>query len=109
MLAVAILLIPVPAQSVCPGMDKGLGRGEEFSWPGYILMHLPEEVDPGTVFPLRALYVNLVLWHPGPPDAPVCGLHQSDGDPTIDVYSRPRVGLPPLCCYATGNPFQGRY
>ena len=57
---------------------------------------LPEDVDPGGVFPLQAMYTNLVRRHPGPPDAPVCGPHQSDGDPTIDVSARPIVGLMPI-------------
>ena len=70
-------------------------------------MNLPKEVDPGAVFPLLVLDANLVRRHAGPPDAPVCGLHQSDDDPTLDVAARPGVGLPPLCCDAAGYPFQG--
>ena len=69
-------------------------------------MRLPEEVETGSVFPLRVLDANLVRRHHGPPDAPVCGLHQSDGNPTLYVSSRPRVGLLPLFCEATGYPFQ---
>ena len=46
-------------------------------------------------------------WNPGPLDAPVCGLHQIDGNPTLDIYTRPWVGLPPLCSEATGYPLQG--
>ena len=88
-------------------MDKVLGRGEGFSWPGYLSARLPEEVDPGAIFPLRELDANLVLRQPGPPDAPVCGLHQSDGNPTLDVSVRPGVGLLPLCCEADDYPFQG--
>ena len=45
--------------------------------------------------------------YPGPPDAPVCGPHQSDDNHNIDVSARPRVGLLPLCCKATGYLFQG--
>ena len=93
--------------SVCPGMAKVLGRGEGLSWPGNLSTCLPEEVEPGSVFPLQELDANLVLRHPGPPDAPLCGPHQSDGDPNIDVSARPRVGLPPLFCDMTGYPFQG--
>ena len=44
--------------------------------------------------------------HPGTPDAPVCGRYQSDGNPTLDVSARPLVGLPSLCCEATGCPLQ---
>ena len=35
---------------------------------------------------------NFVRRHPGPPDTLVCGPHQSDGDPTIDVSAHPCVG-----------------
>ena len=70
-------------------------------------MRLPEKVDPGAVFPLRALVTNFVHRHPGTPDTPVCGLHQSDGDPTLDISAGPRVRLPPLFCEANSYPFQG--
>ena len=36
----------------------------------------------------------------------LCRTHQSDGDPTLDVSTRPRVGLPPLCWKVTGYLFQ---
>ena len=69
-------------------------------------MSLPEEVDPGTVFPLRSMDANIVLRHPGPLDTQVCSPHQSDDDPTLDVSARPRVGLPSFCCEVNGYPFQ---
>ena len=77
-------------------MAKGMGRVEGFSWPGDLLARLPEDVEPGVVFSLQALDANLVRRHPENPDATVCGSHQGDGDPTIDVSARPGVGLPPL-------------
>ena len=77
-------------------MDKEIGQGQGFSWPGDILAQLPEEVEPGSVFPLQLPENNLVRWHPETPNEPVCGPNQSDGDPTIDVYARPGVGFPPL-------------
>ena len=55
----------------------------------------------------KGLDTNRVHRHPGPPDAPVCGPHQIDVDPTRDVSARPRVWLPPLCGEATEYPFQG--
>ena len=70
-------------------------------------MCLPEEVEPGSVFSLRALDANLVHWHSEPLDTLVCGLYQSDGYPTIDLSARFRVRLLPLCCEATGYSFQG--
>ena len=88
-------------------MDTGLRRGEGFSWPGDLLAHLPEEVDPCAVFPLQALGANCLRRHPGPPDVPVCGPHQSDGNLTLDVSAHPGVGLPPLCCNAAGYHFKG--
>ena len=83
-------------------MSKGLGWGEGFSWTGDIFTGLPEDIEPGAVFPLRDLDAALVLQHHGPRDAPVCGLRQSDGNPTFDVSARLIVRLPPLCCKATG-------
>ena len=77
-------------------MSKGMGWGEVLSWPGVFLARLPGEVDTRAVFLLRALDANIVFRNPGPWYAPVCGLHQSDGDPTRDVYARPGVGLTPL-------------
>ena len=53
------------------------------------------------------MYDDLVLQHPVPPDAPVCGPHQIDGDPTPDVSARPGVGLPPIYWEAAVYPFQG--
>ena len=37
----------------------------------------------------------------------MCGPHQSDGSPTLDVTARPQVGLPPLCGQGTGFHFKG--
>ena len=86
-------------------MDEKLGRGEGVAWLWDLLARLPEEVEPGAILPLQALDANLMHWHPGPPDAPVCGPHQSDGNRTLDVYTRPWVGLPPLYCDLTGYTF----
>ena len=99
----------MPDYSVSHCMAKGLGRGEGFSWPGDLLALLLEEGDPRGFFPLQVLNSNCVRRHPGSPDALVCDLHQSDGDPTLVVSARPRVGLPPICCEAAGYPFQGSF
>ena len=45
--------------------------------------------------------------HPIPPDAPVCGTHQSDGDPTCDVSTSPVVDITALCLKEASYPFQG--
>ena len=84
-----------------------LGRGVGFNWPWYLLARLPEEVEPGAVFPLQALDANFVRRHPRTLDAPMFGPHKSDDNPTLDVSTRPRVGLPTLFCEATVYPFQG--
>ena len=47
-----------------------------------------------------------VRWHLGTPDSPLCGPHQSDGNPTLDVSAHPSVGFSPLCCEVTGYPLQ---
>ena len=88
-------------------MANGFGRGEGISCPGDLSARLPEEVDPSAVFPLQALDANHVCRHPGPPDAPVCGPHQSDGSPNLDVSARLGLGLRPLCCEAACYLFQG--
>ena len=47
-------------------MAKGLGWSEDVVWSQDLSVHLPEEVQPGVVFPLRALDTNFVRRHPGP-------------------------------------------
>ena len=86
----------MPAYAVGPDMDKGMGRGENFSWTGDILVRLPEEVYSSAVFPLWALDANIVLRHSEPLDAPVCGPHQIYDGPTLDVSACSGVGLQPL-------------
>ena len=88
-------------------MAKGMGWGEGFSWPGDLLARLPEEDDPGAVFSLQGLDDNLVRRHPGPPDAPVFGPHQSEFNHTLDVSTRPGLGFLPLLCKTAGYNFQG--
>ena len=73
-------------------MANGFGQGERFAWPWDLLARLPEEVDSGAVFPLRALDANILHRHLVTPDVMVCGLHQNDGDHNLDVSARPRVG-----------------
>ena len=68
---------------------------------------LPERVLPGAVFPLWALHADPMLRCPGSPDSPMCGPHQSDGNPNLDVTARPRVGFLTLCCQATSYSLQG--
>ena len=106
MLAVALLWIPVPDLAVITDMANVLGQGEGFSWYGYLSARLTEDVDTGAVFPLRDLDPNIVCRHPGPLDALVCGPHQSDGDLTLDVSTRPVLGLSPLCFEADVYTFQ---
>ena len=84
-----LLWIPIPDLAVCPGVSKGLGRGEGFACTWSCTSRLPEYVDPGAIFPLRAMDAYPVRRRPGHPDAPVCGPHQCDGDPTLDVSARP--------------------
>ena len=88
-------------------MAKALGRSENFIWSYNLSAHLPEEVEYGTTFPLHYLDTKLVRQHPGPLDAQVCGLQESDGDPTHDVSVCPIVGLLPHCGESTGYPFHG--
>ena len=50
---------------------------------------LPEQVYPSAVFPLWALNTYPMRRHPGTPDAPMCGPHKSDGNPTLDISASP--------------------
>ena len=82
------------------------------SWVGGGLVcgggaRLPEKRQSGLVFLLQSLHTYFVCRHPWPSDALVCGPHQSDCNPTIDVSTRLWVGLSRLWCEATGYPFQG--
>ena len=63
---------------------------------------LPEEVHPCAVFPLGPMYADPVRRNPGSSYAAVCGAHQSDCNPTLDVPARIIVGLLPLGGQATG-------
>ena len=53
---------------------------------------LSKQVDPGVVLSLWELDADLVRRNPVPLDAPVCGPHQSDGNPTIGLSACPGVG-----------------
>ena len=50
---------------------------------------LPELVWLGDVLPLWAMNTYPMCWHPGTPDALMCGPHQSDGNPTLGISARP--------------------
>ena len=73
----------------------------------FFLARLSEEVEGGNVLPLWMLHADPMRWHSGPPDAPVCGLHQINGNLTLDLYAYPQVGLLPICCEAAGYNFLG--
>ena len=103
----AIIQILVLDQAVSSDVAKGMGRGGGFNLSGVIVACLQEQVEPGAVFPLQAMNAALVRRHPGFLDSLMCGLHQSDGDPTLDVSARPGVGVTSLCCEADGYPSQG--
>ena len=101
-------MVAIPAQDVSPYVSKGLGKVEA-SLGLDISRCLLEQVDLGAVFSLRALDTDLVHPHPGTPDEPVCGPHQSDGDHTLDISARFGVSLLELCYRADGYPFQGSH
>ena len=71
----------------------GVCRGWGFLWSRFIPVRLSEQVYPSAVIPLRVLYADLLRLKPGPSDASACGLHQSDGNPTLDVSACTVVGL----------------
>ena len=83
-------------------MFVGLVEVEVSRSLGFFPARLSEEVQSGTVLPLRTLNADIMCWQPGPPYAPVCVLHQSDGNTTIDVSVRPRAGFPKFCSKAAG-------
>ena len=84
------------------------GWGGGFARYGYLPARLSKQFYPGAFLPLRAMCDNLVIQHPGPPDALVCGPHQSYGNISLNVSTCPGVGMLPLCCEAVVYPFQGR-
>ena len=97
--------------SFCVGLGRqaqyicGVVQGGSFTGFGGFPARLSGQVEPGTILPLRVLYSDLILRNPEPQDSPVCCPYQSDGNPTLDVSSRPRVGFLPLCFEAAGYPF----
>ena len=80
-------------------------QGGDFSGFGFFPGHLSEDVNSVAILPLWFLHPDLMCWHPGTLDAPVCDSRQSDGNPTLDISARPRVGFLPICGEATGCPF----
>ena len=72
---------------------------------GGFLVCLLEEYQSSAVLPIRALQADIIFQNPGPLDAPVCGPHQSDGNPNFDVSARLRVGFPPLFVRRLDNLF----
>ena len=52
------------------------------------------------------MHYDLMCQHPGSLDTTVCGPHQSDSNPTLDVSARPWVYLLTLCCEAADYPLQ---
>ena len=65
-------------------------------------MRLSEQVDPGAVLTLQAMYADLVSHHHGPLDTPVCGPHQGDVNPNFELSAFPGVGMLPIFCEAAG-------
>ena len=84
----------------------GVVRGGSWAGCGVFPERLSEQVGPRAVLPLRELNDDIMCRQPRPPDALVCGPHQSDGNPTFDISARPRIGLLPLFCEVDGYPFQ---
>ena len=80
---------------------------ELFTNLGFFLARLSEKVYYRAVLPLQALHTDTLCRHSGPPDAHLCGPHQSDSYHTLDVSAHPWVGLLTLSCKADGYPFQG--
>ena len=79
--------------------------GCKFARSRVLPARLSEKFDPNAVLPLQAMYADLMFLHPGPPDAQVCGPHQSDGNHTLDASARPGVGLQPIFCEEAGYTF----
>ena len=84
----------------------GVIQGESFSRLGFSTACLSKEVQCSSVLQLRVLHADMMCRHPGPLYALVCGMYQIYSNPTLDVSTRPQVGLLPLCCEADIYPFQ---
>ena len=92
----------VAAMAVWPYMVVGWFEVIFSRGLGFSPARLSEKVQYTTILPMRAMYDDLMFWHPVPPNEPVCGPHQSDDNPILDASARLRVGLPPRCCEAAG-------
>ena len=78
--------------------------GRSGIWSSGVLI---EEVYPRPILPLGSLHADPVCRHPGSIYTAISGAYQSDGNRTLDVSTRLRVGLAPLGGQVTGNTFQG--
>ena len=92
------------AQYIC-----GVVQGGSLAGFGVLPARLFVQVDPGSAFPLRAMHTDFMCQNSGPLDALLYCTYQSDRNPTLDIYARPRVEFLPLCCKADGCTFQGSY
>ena len=69
-----LIYIAVTAQAITPDVSKGLRWGGGvmgLDWSGDLTKRLPEQVEPGAVFPLRALDFDLVCRNPPTPPQPL--------------------------------------
>ena len=108
-------LAPVPSLALVSFwffrcLDPILGFGVGLVGGGVLIPcfeRLPEHLQSSPVFPFWSLHTNFVCRYPWSSDTPVCGPHQSDGNPTLVLSTCLWVGLLPLLCEATGFLFQG--
>ena len=101
------LRILVPVSDVCAGVVEGLGGVEALIGIGLPQYAYLNRFSPATSSHCGIWVLILCAGTLEPPDAPMCGPYQSDGNTTLDVSAHPLIGLPPLCCKAAGYPLHG--
>ena len=65
-----------------------------------------EEVEAAPILPLKSLHTDILWQQPEWPDTSVGCSDQGDGNPTIYVSARPRLGLFPFRCEAAVYAFK---
>ena len=90
------------AQNIC-----GITWGESFSRLDFYRSAYQNSFSTTPTYHCRLCILNRYSGTLDPLFSLMCGPHQSDWIPTLDVSARPQLGLLPLCYDASIYPFQG--
>ena len=73
---------------------------------GFPVISLAEKVKAFPILTLQLMYADIVHWHLGAPYTVVGFMDQCGGHPTLNVATRPLVGLLPFCRKAPSYTFK---